>query len=784
MKKQIFLFILMTFFLIILIQGATDFTPFIRYEFQHGSAFTEPGPKAAECVSQSFKIGTVGTNETLTLKGISVNMKRDGSPGSIVNFSIFNTNSTTGLPLGPRLDHNSTDGLITAAALTWVNITMPGDIVLVKGGNYSIQVVSQGAGDGANKYEWGQDRTNPYAGGVEGFSSNACSTFVVTGANDQAFEIYGLPQSPSVTLNIPINDSLKINPVTFNCSSIGTAIANISLWIDDVLNITITGSGSAISLQQQRNLTLANHEWTCSSGSTGGTSFASANFTLLVGEWEENNQIFNPNTFEGNTETFKINITAISGLQVSTGVLHYNNTEFLGSISSIGPDEEGDQFIISRTLAVPNLTASANLTFFWEIDLNSGFTANSSSNNQSVSVISIDDCGSNSLMILNFTYKDEDDLTGIPAATNNTIIEIDVDLFATGTTTNPIAEFSQNYTQINPARVCLANDLNNTSYDMDVDIRYDADNYANEFYHIQKFVLSKATSSQNISLFGLLDSRAQKFVITFKDITFIPIEGALIDVTRKYIAEGLFRTVEIGETDSTGQTVAQLVISETIYTFIVSKDGQTLATFENIKAICSDATIGDCQINLNALSTSTPVEDFTTVGGLSFTMVFDEALRRITSVFSTLDGSTSLVQLNATKFDRFGNDTVCSDFLSSSSGTLTCTIPASFGNGTVIARLFNNNELVVQRTYILSIDPVETFDYNSAFMVIILAMTIPLMFITSGVGVIFGAIIGFIIAISLSIYSGFSLIGSTSSILWLIIAGAILIWKISQIGKA
>jgi len=61
-----------------------------------------------------------------------------------------------------------------------------------------------------------------------------------------------------------------------------------------------------------------------------------------------------------------------------------------------------------------------------------------------------------------------------------------------------------------------------------------------------------------------------------------------------------------------------------------------------------------------------------------------------------------------------------------------------------------------------------------------LIITIPLMFISSAIGVILGSIIGMILASILLFGSGGSLIGEISAIVWFIIAGIIIIWKISQ----
>ena len=61
-------------------------------------------------------------------------------------------------------------------------------------------------------------------------------------------------------------------------------------------------------------------------------------------------------------------------------------------------------------------------------------------------------------------------------------------------------------------------------------------------------------------------------------------------------------------------------------------------------------------------------------------------------------------------------------------------------------------------------------------------ITIPLMLTTSTIRVVLGIFVGLIMAVLLSLYTKGSLIGITSTIMWIIIAGGIIIWKIAKRG--
>jgi len=284
-------------------------------------------------------------------------------------------------------------------------------------------------------------------------------------------------------------------------------------------------------------------------------------------------------------------------------------------------------------------------------------------------------------------------------------------------------------------------------------------------------------------LYDLLTADSTPFLITFKGDDFLTVDNALINIQRQYVSDGLFRSVEIPKTDASGQAVAHLVADEVVYTIIVSKDGIVLGTFNNVVAICDDVVALDCIINLNVASATLSIDDFSQTGGISYNIGFNEDTKTITTIFTTTDGSTKTVLLNATKYDRFGNTTICSDILTSSAGTLTCTIPDSFGNVTVISKLFSDGEEVKTNMFRITETMAEAFgeSYGTAIIcALIMIITLPLMFIASLGGVLFGLLMGVIAALLLIFLSGGSLISETGAFIWFVIAIGIVLWKISE----
>lgn len=496
----------------------------------------------------------------------------------------------------------------------------------------------------------------------------------------------------------------------------------------------------------------------------------------------ENNQTYNDIAYSLGSETFTLNITYDDVSYTSvTATLNYNNTVY--SSTSVTNDNTK---VFTSTVSVPQVTATTNKSFYWNvtmIDSNGTEYYQTSQVNQTVYPISIDDCSVNTELILNYTMFDEDDLTALSDTGDNTTVEVDMTITSIA---NPAAtySFSNTYNRTLPAQACVGSGtLGNASYRFDVQARYFANDYVVEFHNIQNATLDSDNFPQNIQLYPLLVTQAQEFLITYKDENFLPVEDALITITRKYVGEGLFRTVEAPVTNVDGQALVHLVLSDVIYTIQVTKDGRTLAIFDNIVPFCENLASGNCQISLNAFSTDIAPTDFTTLDGMDYLMSFDKSSRTITTTFNINGGATATVLLNATLFDHLGNTTVCSDSLTSSGGTLTCTIPASYGNATVYAYLYKDNNFINAEIYSLAVDAFDTFGYTGYLFALFLFMTLPLMFISSPVIIVIGAMLGIIFAVMLNLFTGGSIIGVGSTIIWFLIAGGILIWKINNIRR-
>ncbi len=483
-------------------------------------------------------------------------------------------------------------------------------------------------------------------------------------------------------------------------------------------------------------------------------------------------QTFSPTTIIGSTETFVNNIFLGSGETITGIVFDYNGTEKSATSVSVG----GSEYNFTSTFIIPSVPSITNMSTFWKVDLISG-QINTTPKNQTVNVISVDNCSTYTNVIFNYTLIDEGNQSRLA---NNSKLELDITMFDESKTIL-LLNFSEEYDNINPALVCLSINLTNeTVYAVDSTVKYRADNYSIEYYNIQNFLMRNSTIPQTINLFDLWLNDATEFQITFKDSNFVVVENALIQINRQYLSEGLFKTVEIPKTDSNGQTVAHLVEKDAVYNILVLKEREVLGTFNNIIAFCEDILIGSCFITLNALTVGEVSFDYDEDVGLFFDFDYNETSRNLQFDFTTNDGSVKNVTLSALKMDQLGNTSVCDGFLISASGSIFCPVPISVGNESIIVSIFVDGELKITNY----ISAGTEFDIGDAgyFLMFFLVLSLALMMTQSKTGVIVGVILGFISGVLLSFIKG-GLMGIGSSVIWLIIMGVILIYKLNSQGQ-
>lgn len=484
---------------------------------------------------------------------------------------------------------------------------------------------------------------------------------------------------------------------------------------------------------------------------------------------------FNHTVLEGTLQEFKINLTknnlTVSDIDAS---FIYDNVSY--TVTKL--QESADRISFNSSLVIPSISTDPTIKYLnWNLtikQLNNTYIYNTSfSGGQSVRKFYLDNCSTYGDVLFNFNHLDEETQIKL----GNGTIEASFNIYSINTD-DLVFNYSDSFLKINPLKICINESLTSSDeYYMDVIVRYEAPDYASEYYNIIDFELNNDTITQNISLYDLNISDSTDFQLTFTGSDFLPVENALVYVDRQYVLENTFKTVELPKTDSNGQTILHLVRNDVIYNIRIVKDGSILGNFENINAFCEDYTIGDCKIILNAFDSGDVVFDYDEELGIVFDApTYNETTRVITFDFLTSDGTSKDIRMYVENRDIFGNRTLCNTSLISSGGSLQCTVPSSIDDSSLIMNIYVDNLLVIVDNVIIDSS---NFGVAGYFILFIVAITFILIFSGTKTGVLIGIGLTCIFGIAIGLITG-SIFGIGASFLWILIIILIGIYKLNK----
>lgn len=607
--------------------------------------------------------------------------------------------------------------------------------------------------------------------------------------NESAGLPYGDIGGPMIYLSSPSNNSEISDIGTYfvvngsNISRFGATWKNLTyiLW-----NGTVLHNQTTVSLSNQTFINslfiddfgYANYTWTAIAyynNTTGDFKVNTSNYTLSVVPFALISQNYSTAIIEGTTGTFAANFSFLSGYRMSRINLIYNGTSY----PAVFNEYTANYYYVEKQITIPSVTSDTNISFIWNITLESGLSIQTDATNQTILNIAIDNCGTYTNQLFNFTLVDED--TQVPISmTGNTTGYIKVDMqFKNPTSGAIIINYSSRYNNTNNARVCSGSSIGNSTFALDGQIEYFATNRYIEFYNIKNYTLNTTTTNQNITLYDLNNSGGGiPFKISYKNTNFRNVPGAVVQIKRKYVDEGVFKVVELPMIGADGFAIAHIIPSDAIYSIVVVEEGEVLDSFENIVAYCPNFAFSECVINLNSYGSAITPGSFDNQGDFSSVLTYNKTSRVITATFVIPSGATSTVVLNATKADAIGTTLVCNDTLTASGGTLTCTIPPSIGNTTIKVYLTADGE--VKKWFVMSLGdtPAQLFGANLIFLGVIMM----LFFIGIGVQqdpkIMAGLLVfGLIVLSAINIITSSSWIGKGATILWFLAAIIIIIIK-------
>ena len=489
-----------------------------------------------------------------------------------------------------------------------------------------------------------------------------------------------------------------------------------------------------------------------------------SNFTSWDYVIFQTNKSFNNVTFSGAEEIFTLDFILGDGFSISDAVMDYNGTNYTSNILSVG-----DGIRLSNTINVPIVNNNTNFTFKFLITVD-GDIIETGEFTQLVAQLNITDCNEGGTVILNMSLFDEKLKTNI-----NGDIEINVQAIDKSSLVE--AGFvNLNFSDVHSASICLSLAEALDSLFLDAEIKYLSDGYASELYHIQRADLSNVPI--NLSLFDLNNNESTEFLVTYQDDNLIFVEGAVLQLQRKYISEDLFEVVEAPLTSDGGTAVVHIDLDTNKYKATIVKNGVVLDIFENIVFACENELSGQCTQKLLGLidpQNDVDIEDLN-----DFAVAITQANDTITTLFSIPSGVPSSVNVVMTQTDQFNNTNICDETVFSSAGAIECTIIPTIGDSFLELSIKKSGEVQSQKSYIVQEDFSLDFAGNNYFILFILMLSVIGMAFTSPEWIIINAVITMVLAGALYLATGVNFVVGLGNLIWLIITAVILILKISH----
>ena len=438
----------------------------------------------------------------------------------------------------------------------------------------------------------------------------------------------------------------------------------------DIFNTTtISISGNSTNYTQNiDSFTLADYEWDVL-GWYGNDTYnnytwsSNGNFTLTVGATIDS-QSYDNETYETADDTFKVNITLLSGVVLQAAYVYYDNIRYIGTITNLG----SNKYSIIKTLSVPLIDGgSENRSFYWSFVYTSPIqkTQNTTTLNQTVSPLFLGLCNATyTTHALDIDIKEEgtfDDLNGT--------LEFSADYWlGDGTVKKPFT-FSYLENDINSYDFCI---FPNKTFYIDDIISYTATDYERRDYFLTNAELSNAT--MNLSLYLATTTTTDIFTVTVQDENSNPIEGAFINVQRWDIGTNNFYTIGVIKTTSDGTGIINMRLNDAWYRFQVNYNNKLYLTTEPRK---ESGTSRILNINLVAAN---PYNEFRNI---DYSLIYDEDTNITSFIYSDTTGSVATACLRVLKLEGDGNTEVYYSCVQSTSSVLTYKIEE---DGTYIIR--------------------------------------------------------------------------------------------------
>jgi len=378
--------------------------------------------------------------------------------------------------------------------------------------------------------------------------------------------------APSITLNYPIDNYNNITSPYLNCTgtSILSNMQNLSIYVDGIIKQTLSsGTQNNLSIRYLPTLGFGSHNWTCLGTDITNLQSWATNRTLIISQFIENSQTYNPITIETTSETFAINFTYISSLfYISSVLLNYDGTNY--SASSL---DTGSTRIYSANIIIPSVSTETNKTFYFIVALlnSTGDITNfiSNSNNQTINKMHLYQCDATTGLALNFTTYDGTNFTAL-----NSSFEASFNYYGVGGTGSTFINTTYQNLNENQSNFMFCLNSSGLNATLNAFINYYATGYDSRSYIISNGIIGNFT--QNIPLFLSLTLDTDIITFNIMDSNYNPLSNALVNIQQWNVGTNSFFSIGMFTTSSEGTGILNLVLYNIWYRASVTYQGQLI----------------------------------------------------------------------------------------------------------------------------------------------------------------------------------------------------------------
>jgi len=539
---------------------------------------------------------------------------------------------------------------------------------------------------------------------------------------------YGEGKSIKIELISPEDNSNLFDigeNFTVNYTSVGYNFTNVTYYVWDstgifnnsvVVNITGTENSTTEYID---DFGLGNYKWnvwTCYENNSGDSNctWADENYSLFVGASIDTEK-YNNITYETSKEVFIVNLTLLNNTNFYDAQLEYNKILYEGVITDLG----SNKYSISASLDIPLYTCPS-FNWHWKLtyETDTGFIfQNLTTHTQNISEInlSVIGCTAAENITLNFTAYDEEDLTQINGFSFDATFQY---WLGSGSIKK---NFSISNSSVeNNLPICI--NPNNLTYYSNTQIQYEKSGFVKRSHYLINSSLTNTTN--NIKLYLLNSSSSTSFIINVIDSFQFSIVDAYVYIQRYYPGTGVFHTIEMAKTDSSGNTVGHFEAETEDYKVLIFKDGTLLYESDKAKVFCGETP---CTLNFQT-EAAIPTTWINTgdLANLIWSLTYNEATKIWTYTYIDTSGTTKWGRLLVYTEDGNSKTIICNNSDTSSAATLTCNVTNYEGTIYAKAYISRSPEILVWSESVIKRVVKAIFGMEGVFWAMMILLTIGL----------------------------------------------------------